>query len=53
MNLFVVKKVIGDLDMGTLFLNIWPFVGASVLVLVLVIAFPSLATYLPTIMAAR
>lgn len=50
MNVFVVKSVIGDISIGTIFGGIAPFVAASVLVLLAVIFFPGLALFLPRLM---
>jgi C4-dicarboxylate transporter, DctM subunit len=51
LNLFVVKRIVGDIDIVTLYRGIWPFVMVSVLVLALVIVLPQLAVFLPGIMA--
>jgi tripartite ATP-independent transporter DctM subunit len=50
MNVFVVKSVVGDVSIGTVFRGIAPFVLASVLVLLAVIFWPGLALFLPRLM---
>jgi TRAP-type C4-dicarboxylate transport system permease large subunit len=50
MNVFVVKSVVGDVSIGTVFRGIAPFVAASVLVLLAVIFWPGLALFLPRLM---
>jgi tripartite ATP-independent transporter DctM subunit len=50
MNVFVVKSVVGDIPLGTIFRGIAPFVLASALVLLAVVFFPDLALFLPRLM---
>lgn len=50
MNVFVVKSVIGDVTLGTIFRGIAPFVIGSLAVLLLVVFFPGLALFLPRLM---
>ena len=50
MNVYVVKGVIKEVPMGTIFKGMVPFLIADVLVLGLVIAFPQISLYLPTLM---
>ena len=50
MNVFVVNAAIPDVNVWTVFRGVWPFVLAMLLCLILVIAFPSLATFLPRLM---
>jgi C4-dicarboxylate transporter, DctM subunit len=47
MNVFVIKSVIKDVDMSTIFVGVLPFVIADLIRLVILIAFPLLATWLP------
>ncbi len=47
MNVFVIKSVIKDIDMSTIFLGVAPFIVTDMLRLVLLVAFPALATWLP------
>lgn len=48
MNVFVVKSVVRDVDLWVIFRGVWPFVGAGLLTLALVIAFPQIALWLPS-----
>jgi len=46
-NVFVVKSIAPDVPMSTIFRGIWPFWLAMALMIVLLIAFPQIALYLP------
>lgn len=50
LNVFVVKATVGDVSLATAFKGVWPFVGAMALGLVLILIFPSVATFLPGLM---
>ena len=50
MNVFVIKSVIKDVSMSTIFLGVLPFVVTDLLRLVILIAVPKLATWLPSAM---
>jgi tripartite ATP-independent transporter DctM subunit len=50
MNIFVVKSVAGAVSIGTVVRGILPFVLASMVVLLAVVLFPSLALFLPGLM---
>jgi TRAP-type C4-dicarboxylate transport system permease large subunit len=50
MNVFVVKSVIGDITLGTIFRGIAAFVVASMVVLLAVVFFPGIALFLPRLM---
>jgi tripartite ATP-independent transporter DctM subunit len=50
MNIFVVKSLIRQLTIGTVFRGVAPFTVALVALLAVVVAFPELATYLPKFM---
>jgi tripartite ATP-independent transporter DctM subunit len=50
MNVFVVNAAIPDVGIWTIFRGIGPFIVAMLICLALVIAFPSIATLLPTLM---
>jgi len=43
----VIKSVIKDVNMSTIFVGVLPFVVTDIVRLVILIAFPSLATWLP------
>jgi C4-dicarboxylate transporter, DctM subunit len=48
MNVFVIKSVIKDVKLSTVFYGVMPFVLTDILRLALLIAFPILATWLPS-----
>lgn len=48
MNVFVIKSVVRDVKIGTVFVGVIPFVVTDILRLVVLIAFPVLSTYLPS-----
>jgi len=50
MNLFVVKSLLPEVSMMTVFRGVMPFVVALIATLGIVVAFPSLATWLPGLM---
>lgn len=50
MNVFVIKSVLKDLSIATIFKGVMPFVGALMLLLLLLIAFPEIVTWLPASM---
>jgi TRAP-type C4-dicarboxylate transport system permease large subunit len=47
MNVFVIKSVIKDVNMSTIFIGVLPFVVTDLIRLVILILFPLLATWLP------
>lgn len=49
LNLYIVKGI-SDIDMAKLFRAAWPFVAIDVIVILLVLFFPQLATWLPSTM---
>lgn len=48
MNVFVIKSVIRDVNLGTIFRGVFPFVITDIIRLVILVAFPVLSTYLPS-----
>jgi TRAP-type C4-dicarboxylate transport system permease large subunit len=50
MNIFVVKNLLGHLSIGTIFRGVTPFTIALVALLAVIVAFPGLATWLPSFM---
>ena len=48
MNIFVIKSVIEDLKISTIFYGVMPFIITDLLRLVILIVFPVLATWLPS-----
>jgi tripartite ATP-independent transporter DctM subunit len=51
LNVFVVKATIGDISLSTAFKGVWPFVAAMLIGLVLILIFPQIATFLPSLMS--
>jgi len=47
LNVFVIKGAAPDVPMTTIFRGIWPFLVAALLMIVLLIAFPQIALFLP------
>ena len=52
LNCFVVNGVRPDIPLSTVFAGIWPFVVADCLTIALLIAYPEIATFLPTNMSS-
>jgi TRAP-type C4-dicarboxylate transport system permease large subunit len=50
MNVFMVKTVLTDVEIWTIFNGIWPFLAATVLGLALIMIFPQIALFLPDLM---
>jgi C4-dicarboxylate transporter, DctM subunit len=48
MNVFVIKSVIEEVKISTIFKGVLPFVATDIIRLVILIAFPILATFLPS-----
>jgi C4-dicarboxylate transporter, DctM subunit len=48
MNVFVIKSVIKDVNFATIFKGVLPFIVTDLLRLVILVAFPIIALYLPT-----
>ncbi len=46
-NVFVIKDLRPDIPLGAIFRGITPFLIANIVALLLVVLFPSLATWLP------
>ena len=49
MNVFVVKAMVPDLSVATIFRGTIPFLAANLLALALLVSFPALATWLPNL----
>jgi C4-dicarboxylate transporter, DctM subunit len=47
MNVFVIKSVVPEVSFLTIFSGVLPFIATDILRLVILIAFPIIATYLP------
>jgi C4-dicarboxylate transporter, DctM subunit len=50
MNVFVIKTAVKDVSFATIFKGVLPFIATDMLRLVILIAFPSIALYLPGLM---
>jgi tripartite ATP-independent transporter DctM subunit len=50
MNLFVLNALLPGVGLGTIFRGCWPFVAVMVLMLAVLIAFPQLSLWLPSLM---
>ena len=48
MNIFVIKSVIEDVKISTIFYGVLPFIVTDLIRLVILIAFPILALWLPS-----
>lgn len=51
MNVYIIKGVAPDVPLEVIYKGIWPFLWAIVVALVLLIAFPQLATFLPAMIS--
>lgn len=47
MNVYIIKGVAPDIPLEVIFKGIWPFLAALIVCLVILIAFPQIATFLP------
>ena len=50
MNVYIIKGVAQDVSLETIFKGIWPFLIAIIFCIALLMIFPSLATFLPSLM---
>ena len=50
MNLFVLNTLLPKVGLGTIFRGCWPFVAMQVITLAILLFFPSLSLYLPSLM---
>jgi tripartite ATP-independent transporter DctM subunit len=50
MNVFVIKSVVGDISFATIFKGVIPFVVTDIVRLIILILFPAIALYLPSLM---
>src|SRR5262245_46162052 len=48
MNIFVIKSVVEDVKISTIFYGVFPFIITDILRLIILIAFPIIALYLPS-----
>lgn len=50
LNVFVIKGAAPDVALTTIFRGVWPFILAAVVCIALIITFPSIALYIPSLM---
>ncbi|UWG96867.1 TRAP transporter large permease [Dehalobacter sp. DCM] len=50
MNVYVIKGIVTDVPLETIFKGIWPFLFAIAVCLIILLAFPSIATFLPQLL---
>lgn len=50
LNLFVINSLLPEVKLGAIYRGVWPFVAADVLRLAILIAFPAIALWLPSLM---
>jgi len=50
MNFFIIKGVAQDIPLETMFRGIWPFLIGILILIALLMAFPSIATFLPNLL---
>jgi C4-dicarboxylate transporter, DctM subunit len=48
MNIFVIKSVLEDVKISTIFYGVFPFIITDILRLAIIVMFPILATWLPS-----
>ena len=51
MNVYIIKGIVPDIPLETIFRGIWPFLGALILCILLLIAFTPIATFLPGLLS--
>jgi TRAP-type C4-dicarboxylate transport system permease large subunit len=49
MNVFIIKGVAPEVKLETIFKGVWPFLIAIVVCIIILTAFPALATFLPNL----
>ena len=50
MNLFVLNSLLPNVGLGAIFRGCWPFVATMIFVLILLVAFPQISLWLPSLM---
>ncbi|NMB41274.1 MAG: TRAP transporter large permease [Firmicutes bacterium] len=50
MNVYIIKGIAGDIPLETIFKGIWPFLWALIACLAILIIFPQIVTYLPSLL---
>lgn len=50
MNVYIIKGVAPDIPLETIFKGIWPFLGAVIVCIIILLIFPGLTTFLPDLL---
>ena len=50
MNVYIIKGVAPDIPLETIFKGIWPFLGAVIVCIIILIIFPGVVTFLPDLL---
>jgi len=50
MNVYIIKGVAPEIPLETIFKGIWPFLGAIIVCIILLMIFPGIATFLPELL---
>ncbi len=53
MNVYIIKGVAKDIPLETIFKGIWPFLAALTICFLLLLIFPQIATFLPSLMLGK
>lgn len=51
MNVYVIKGVVPDVPLESIFRGIWPFLAAIIICIIILIIFPQIATFLPNLLS--
>jgi tripartite ATP-independent transporter DctM subunit len=51
MNVYIIKGIVPEIPLETIFRGIWPFLGALVLCILLILVFQPIATFLPGLLS--
>jgi C4-dicarboxylate transporter, DctM subunit len=51
MNVFVIKGIASDVPLATIFRGVTPFIVAQIILILILVAFPQIALWLPSTMA--
>jgi len=50
MNVYIIKGIAPEIPLETIFKGVWPFLGTITILLILLMIFPGIATYLPELL---
>jgi TRAP-type C4-dicarboxylate transport system permease large subunit len=51
MNVYIIKGIVPEIPLETIFRGIWPFLGALVVCILLILVFQPIATFLPGLLS--